>query len=129
MQGPPGCHRFGGPAMTSRRRHAPLPITVLGLALVAAGHARAQYGQGYDYNSFGGYGSAPFGTGSYGTTGYGYFNGFGGSQYSGYSVGNGQIGGAYQSTGQLYQQAFQTARPQTTTSIQPLYSAVTSLPG
>ena len=54
---------------------------------------------------------------------------FVGSYSSGYGIRTGQIGFGYQSAGWLYQQGYQAARPQTTTTFQPLYSAITSLPG
>jgi hypothetical protein len=115
--------------MASRRWHAPLSTLVLGLALTTPIEARAQFGAGVGFHSFGGYGTSPFQGGPFGATGYGSVGGFGWSPYSGYGVGNGQIGRGYVSSGQLYQQAFLNARPQTTTSFQPLYSAITSLPG
>jgi hypothetical protein len=65
----------------------------------------------------------PFGVAGYGTVG-----GYGGSPY-GYGIRNGQLGSGYRGAGQLYNQAYQAARPQTVTNFQPLYDAITLLPG
>lgn len=68
----------------------------------------------------GGIGASQFGSG---------YGGAGGSLSGGYGVRNGQLGTGYQSATGLYRQAYPTTRPQTTIALQPLYSAITSVPG
>ena len=90
------------------------------------GQARAQFGL---FGNSGGYlSSSPVITG-YGANPYAGYASFGGSYSSGYGVRTGQIGSGYLSAGRLYQQGYQAARPLTTTNFQPLYSAITSVPG
>jgi hypothetical protein len=47
----------------------------------------------------------------------------------GYGIRTGQVGSGYQSAYGLYRQAYSAPRAQTTVALQPLYSAITSLPG
>ncbi len=97
-------------------------ITAVGLGLAPIG-ARGQLA---GYPSTGQFG-AGFGTGvGYGANGFG---SLGGNASLGYGIRNGGIGTGYQSVSGLYQQAYRAARPQTTVALQPLYSAITSLPG
>jgi hypothetical protein len=100
-------------------------ITALGLSLATTGvrGARAQFAGHPSASQF----SGGFGTGvGYGTTGFG---SVGGISPLGYGIRNGAIGPGYQSASGLYGQAFSATRPQTTVALQPLYSAITSLPG
>ena len=101
-------------------------ITALGLSLVLAGvqGARGQFGAGYP--SVGQFG-AGFGTGlGYGANAFG---SDGGSSPLGYGIRTGAVRPGYQSVSGLYQQAYRASRPQTTVALQPLYSAITSVPG
>ncbi len=101
-------------------------VVLLILMPAACGQARAQFGL---FGNSGGYASSsPVVTG-YGANPYAGYASFGGSYSSGYGVRTGQIGSGYQSAGRLYQQGYQAARPQTTIAFQPLYSAITSVPG
>lgn len=116
--------------MISRRWIKVFAALGLGLALVGARGARGQFG---GYSSFGQYGVGYSSLGQVGTNlgagvGYGGIS-FGGGPPSGYGIISGQVGSVYQSTGNLYRQAYRVARPQTTVALQPLYSAITSLPG
>ena len=92
----------------------------------------SQFGLGYGFTPFGGYGgsgyASGFGSNPFSVAGYGSVGGYGSSPY-GYGIGNGQVGSGYRSAGQLYNHAYQVGRPQTTTSFQPLYNIITSLPG
>ena len=115
-----------------RSRLGSLSVMALLLATVGigtGGPARAQIGlaggiPGYPaVSQF----SAGYGSNSYGSAGYA--GGFGAYPSYGYGVNNGRVGTGYGSAGRLYQQSYQAARPQTTIALQPLYSAITSLPG
>lgn len=69
-------------------------------------------------------GSVGFGYGSNLSNGYGSYGSYG------YGVQNGQVGAGYRGAGQLYPPGFRSVgRPQTTISLGPLYSAITSVPG
>jgi hypothetical protein len=76
-----------------------------------------------DYSGASGYGGNPFSTAGYGSVG-----GYGISPY-GYGVQTGQVASGYQPAGSLYNSVYQAARPQTTVAFQPLYNAITALPG
>jgi len=110
--------------MTSRRMISLISGLVFALTLATAGSARAQFGPrgiaGYPpVSQFGPgywtgapygvspYGISPYASGSFRVPGYG---GFGGFPHPGYRLSIGP-------------------RRQTTTSFQPLYNAITSLPG
>jgi hypothetical protein len=105
--------------MTSRIGNMAFPGLILTLALTGASSVWAQYnflnispGSQYGQGTVGGYGS---------------FGGRGVSPYaSGYNVNTGQLGAGYRSAAQFYQPI---VRPQTTINFQPLYSAITALPG
>jgi hypothetical protein len=127
--------------MISQRWIKPISLLFFCVALAAAHSARAQYGfaiagnpsvsqlgLGYGFTPFGGYDTSSFGSNPFGVAGYGSVGGYGSSPY-GYGLGTGQIGPGYQSAGRLYNRAYQAARPQTTTDFQPLYNAITALPG
>ena len=91
-----------------------------------------QFGLGNPSVPFGGaggtVGSSGLGSNPFSTAGFGSAGGFGSSPY-GYGVGNGQISSGYRAAGRLYSQAYRAARPQTTIALQPLYDAITSVPG
>jgi hypothetical protein len=70
-----------------------------------------------------GYVGNPFSTDGYGSVG-----GYGISPY-GYGVQTGQVASGYRPAGLLYSNVYQAARPQTTVAFQPLYNAITALPG
>jgi hypothetical protein len=109
--------------MTPLRRLA--LITAFGLSVATTGirGGRAQFAGHPSAGQF----SGGIGTGAgYGTTGYGSVSGI---SPLGYGIRNGAIGPGYQSAGGLYGQAYGAARPRTTVALQPLYSAITSLPG
>jgi hypothetical protein len=109
--------------MTPRWRSA--TITALGLVLATTGGrgARGQFVGGQAPGAFrGGFGTG----GGYGSNGFG---SFAGASSLGYNVRNGAVGTGYGSASGLYGQAYRAARPQTTVALQPLYSAITSLPG
>jgi hypothetical protein len=108
-------------------------VALLVLMPAACGVARAQFG-GFGFPTAGygsGYGAAVSG-------GYGGYGGAVASSY-GYGVRTGQVGSGYQSAGGLYPQVSYprvnypqggySTRPQTTYSLGPLYSAITSVPG
>jgi hypothetical protein len=118
--------------MRPRRRFT--TITSLGLILAAAGDrgAHGQFVGGQAPGVFNG----GFGTGGgYGINSFGSFAGvnsfgsFAGVAPLGYEISNGAIGPGYWGASGLYGQAYRVARPQTTVALQPLYSAITSLPG
>jgi hypothetical protein len=112
--------------MISRRWGWAWPFVLLGLAMAAGDHARAQLGRvsGLGVSS----GANPF-AGSTGTPGLGYNPlGAAGSGY-GYGITNGQVGVGYRSAGRLYPQSYPAARPGTTVALQPLYDLITSVPG
>lgn len=118
--------------MTSHRWSILVSVLVFALVLATAGSAQAQfgsrsipiyppagqfglgYGTGAPYGispyGISPYGVSPFASGTFGVPGYGGFGQFGVFPSPGYlrSIGR---------------------RPQTTTSFQPLYNAITSLPG
>ena len=105
--------------MTSRRW---FPWIAALLLVLAPADLRSASGQLAGYPSVSQLG-AGFGTGAgYGTNALG---GYGG----GYSIHTGQVGSGYGSTAGLYRQAYGVQRAQTTVALQPLYSAITSLPG
>jgi hypothetical protein len=92
----------------------------LGLALTGPGGARGQFSAGG--SSFGQLNTGSvYGANTLGGIGYG--------PARGYGIRTGQIGPGYQSAGGLYGRSYAAARPQTTVALQPLYSAITSLPG
>jgi hypothetical protein len=78
---------------------------------------------GGDLGGASGYVGNPFSTDGYGSIG-----GYGVSPY-GYGVQTGQIASGYQPAGFLYSNVFQGARPRTSVSYQPLYDAITAVPG
>jgi hypothetical protein len=109
--------------MISRPWSVILSLLVLTLAAAAGERAWAQFGVGgfsAGYPSAGAFGSGYVGN-SYG--------GYGGFSAAGYGVRSGRIGPGYQSAGRLYQMGYQAARPQTTVAFQPLYNAITLVPG
>ena len=79
-------------------------------------------------------GSADFSSASdfvgnpFSTAGYGSVGGYGISPY-GYGVQTGQVASGYRPAGSLYSNVYQAARPQTTVNYQPLFNAITALPG
>jgi hypothetical protein len=99
---------------------------VFGLGLTAGGHARAQFGA---QTFSGGPTAGTFGRGLNAGAGYGSLGGYGAVPSYGYSVGTGQVGSGYRSASGLYLNSYQAARPQTTIALQPLYNAITSVPG
>jgi hypothetical protein len=110
--------------MISRPLGTMVSVALLILMPAACGRARAQiFGAGFP--SAGSYGS---GYGANLSAGYGSYGGAIATGY-GYGVRNGQVGAGYRSASMLYNQGYRAARPQTTTSFGPLYSAITSLPG
>lgn len=127
--------------MISQRLSTLSSILVVALALAAPGGARAQSGfQGSSrtssFSQFGlGYGAGidfgttPFNYGSLGGAGYGGFGGIGVSPYSPSGLSNGQVGGVYQSAAWSSLLPVPYARPQATTSLQPVHNIITSLPG
>lgn len=107
--------------MTLRIRTTALSGLLLTLALTPTSSVRAQYGFQLGPGSQYGQGSI---------LGYGSVGGRGFSPYSyGYNMGNGQLGAGYQSAARFQYQTLPSMRPQTTIAIQPLYSAITALPG
>ena len=78
---------------------------------------------GGDFGGASGYFGNPFSTDGYGSIG-----GYGVSPY-GYGVQTGQIASGYQPAGFLYSNVFQGAQPRTSVSYQPLYDAITAVPG
>jgi hypothetical protein len=118
--------------MRPRRRFT--TITALGLILAAAG-GRGAYGQFVGGQAPGVF-NGGFGTGGgYGINSFGSFAGvntfgsFAGVSSLGYNIRNGTVGTGYGSASGLYGQAYGADRSQTTVALQPLYSAITSLPG
>ena len=109
--------------MISRPWGTIFSVGLLVMMPAACGQARAQFGA-TGFPSAGSFGS---GYGANLSPGYNYYGGSFSSGY-GYGVRTGQVGTGYQSAGRLYGQGFQ-ARPQTTIALQPLYSAITSVPG
>jgi hypothetical protein len=116
--------------MTSRRWVRWTTALGLGLALAAPPDARGQFGSGFPvagqfnagFPSAGQFGISP----GYGPNALG---GIGAGPTLGYGIRTGQIGGGYGLAGGLYGQAYAVPRAQTTVALQPLYSAITSLPG
>ncbi len=107
--------------MTSRIGSTAFSGLVLTLALSTFSPVRAQFrfdispGSQYEQGTVGGYGS---------------FGGRGTSPYSwGYNVNNGQLGAGYQSAARYHLPTLPSVRPQTTIAFQPLYNAITALPG
>ena len=99
--------------MTSRIGSTALSGLIVTLALAAASSVRARYG---------------YQTG--GINPYSSLGGQGVSSYSGgYNVGNGQLGAGYRSANRFQRQTLPTSRPLTTVNFQPLYNAITLLPG
>jgi hypothetical protein len=78
---------------------------------------------GGDLASAGGFAGNPFSTAGYGSIG-----GYGVSPY-GYGVQTGQVASGYWPAGFLYSNVYQGARPRTTVAFQPLYDAITAVPG
>jgi hypothetical protein len=76
-----------------------------------------------DFTNASGYFGNPFSTAGYGSVG-----GYGISPY-GYGVETGQVASGYQPAGFLYSNVYQGARPRTTVAYQPLYDAITAVPG
>ncbi len=107
--------------MTLRPLRMRVPVLLVGLAVAASGRAPAQVGIPGSA-TVGAYGSG-FGSG----IGYG-ANPLGGTGYR-YGIANGQIGAGSRSAGRLYQGAIHAARPQTTVAYQPLFDAITLVPG
>jgi hypothetical protein len=106
--------------MMTRRGGMIISVATLALMPAACGMARAQLVGAGAVSS----GSFGFGYGSNLSTGYGSYGGYG------YGVQTGQVGAGYRGAGQLYPPGFQSVgRPQTTISLGPLYSAITSVPG
>ena len=103
--------------MTSRRWFRLIAALVL---VLAPADLRGARGQLAGYPSIGQFG------GGYGTSALG---GYGGGSSVGYGIRTGQVGSGYGSTAGLYGQAYRVHRAQTTVALQPLYSAITSLPG
>jgi hypothetical protein len=87
------------------------------------GEQSTPLGGGGNFASASGYVGNPFSAAGYGTVG-----GYGISPY-GYGVQTGQVASGYRPAGSLYSNIYQTARPQTTVAFQPLYNAITALPG
>ena len=87
------------------------------------GEQSAPVGGSGNFAGASGYFGNPFSTAGYGTVG-----GYGISPY-GYGVQTGQVASGYRPAGFLYSNVYQAARPQTTVSFQPLYNAITALPG
>jgi hypothetical protein len=89
----------------------------------------------YGALGFGGFGVSPYAYGGYGGIGgfgvspYAY-GGYGGYGYSGfgYNLSNGQVGPGYLATNRLFTPTIAPVR-QTTVSLQPLYNAITAIPG
>jgi hypothetical protein len=107
--------------MTSRIGSMALSGLILTWALTASSSVWAQVGFQTGPGSQYGQGSI---------LGYGSVGGRGFSPYSGgYNVGNGQVGAGYQSAARFQYPALPSVRPQTTIAFQPLYSAITALPG
>ena len=83
-----------------------------------------------DFSSASGFVGNPFSTAGYGSVG-----GYGISPYDygvspyGYGVQTGQVASGYRPAGSLYSNVYQGARPQTTVNYQPLFNAITALPG
>jgi hypothetical protein len=88
--------------------------------------AWAQFGA---LGNLGGYSMPSLSMPGYGTTAFAGPGVAGVSYGPGYGIQTGRIGTGYFSSGLLYQQGYQAGRPLTTTNFQPLYSAITSLPG
>jgi hypothetical protein len=87
------------------------------------GEQSARLGGGGNFASASGYVGNLFSTAGYGTVG-----GYGTSPY-GYGVQTGQVASGFRPAGSLYSNIYQAARPQTTVTFQPLYNAITALPG
>ncbi len=87
------------------------------------GQQSTPLGGGGNFASASGYVGNPFSTAGYGVVG-----GYGVSPY-GYGVQTGQVASGYRPAGSLYSNVYQAARPQTTVAFQPLYNAITALPG
>jgi hypothetical protein len=115
--------------MISRTGAAAILSVILTLLPAAWGRARAQLGALGNLGNAGGYSVPSLSLPSFGTNAFAGPGVAGVSLGSGYSIRNGGIGTGYYSSGLLYQQGYQAARPQTTTNFQPLISAITSLPG
>ena len=106
--------------MMTRRWGMIVSVATLALMPAARGVARAQLVGAGAVSS----GSIGFGYGSNLSNGYGPYGSYG------YGVQTGQVGAGYRGAGQLYSPGFQrVGRPQTTISLGPLYSAITSVPG
>jgi hypothetical protein len=89
------------------------------------GEQSTPLGASGDFSNASGYGGNPFSTAGYG---YGSVGGSGISPY-GFGVQNGQVASGYRAAGSLYSNVYQGARSQTTVNYQPLYNAITALPG
>ncbi len=109
-------------------------IAAAALVLAAAGprEARAQFGgiRAPTVSQLGG-GFPSAGVGQYGSgVSYGGLGNLGAGPSYGYGINNGQVGAGYQSAYGLNRGIYRGySRPQTTVALQPLYSAITSLPG
>jgi hypothetical protein len=103
--------------MTSRRW---FPWIAALLLVLASADLRDARGQLAGYPSIGQFG------GGYGPSA---LSGYGGASSGGYGIRTGQYGSGYGSTAGLYRQGYGVQRAQTTVALQPLYSAITSLPG
>jgi hypothetical protein len=87
------------------------------------GESSTPLSAGGDSTGVSGYFGNPFSTAGYGSIG-----GYGISPY-GYGVETGQVASGYQPAGFLYSNVYQGARPRTTVAYQPLYDAITAVPG
>ncbi len=130
--------------MRARQSFHLIAAAVLAMAATDLREARAQFGGiraptagrfGGGFSSLGGgqYGSgvgySGFGAGQYGSgVSYGGLGGLGAGPSYGYGINNGQVGPGYQSAYGLNRRAYARSA-QTTVALQPLYSAITSLPG
>lgn len=132
--------------MLSRRINTVFLVLALCLVIASGNSARAQiglpglpenptldyFGLGQQSTPLGGSGNFANASGYVGnpfsTAGYGLVGGYGISPY-GYGVQSGQVASGYRPAGSLYRNVYQAARPQTTVAFQPLYNAITALPG
>ena len=131
--------------MISQRRNKSISALMCFVVLVPAGSARGQFSfattgypsadqfdLGYGFTPYGGYDASGYASGygfnPFSVAGYESVGGYGSSPY-GYGVSTGRMGMGYQSAGRLYNRAYQSARPGTTTDFQPLYNMITALPG
>jgi len=87
------------------------------------GEQSTPLGDSGGFTSASGFIGNPFSTAGYASVG-----GYGISPYS-YGVQTGQVAPGYRPAGSLYSNVHQAARPQTTVAFQPLYDAITALPG